>query len=102
MDPFALLVHSLCPTIFGHELVKAGLLLTLLGGSHKHGTKDVHIRPDPHCLLVGDPGLGKSQLLKAVTNVATRGVYVCGNTSVRSQINSVLVIPSRLSQSPDP
>lgn len=30
---FPLMVHSLCPTIFGHELVKAGLLLGLFGGS---------------------------------------------------------------------
>lgn len=27
-----LLVNSLCPSIFGHEIVKAGLLLTLFGG----------------------------------------------------------------------
>ena len=32
-NAFPLLVHSLCPTIFGHELVKAGLLLGLFGGS---------------------------------------------------------------------
>jgi len=34
-DPriFPRLVRSLCPTIFGHELVKAGLLLAILGGS---------------------------------------------------------------------
>lgn len=34
-DPriFPRLVKSICPTIFGHELVKAGLLLSILGGS---------------------------------------------------------------------
>ena len=30
---FPYLVHSLCPTIFGNELVKAGILLCLAGGS---------------------------------------------------------------------
>ncbi len=30
---------------------------------------------------VGDPGLGKSQLLQAAAAAAPRGVYVCGNTS---------------------
>ena len=32
-NAFPLLVHSMCPTIFGHELVKAGLLMGLFGGS---------------------------------------------------------------------
>lgn len=27
-DPFRLLVHSLCPSIYGHEIVKAGRLQT--------------------------------------------------------------------------
>ena len=30
---FKFLVNSLCPSIFGHELVKAGLILGLFGGS---------------------------------------------------------------------
>ena len=79
-NAFPLLVHSLCPTIFGHELVKAGLLLGLFGGSSyrsraqvdltaKQGdtesgsggstAKDFQVRADIHVLVVGDPGLGK-------------------------------------------
>lgn len=30
---------------------------------------------------MGDPGLGKSQMLQAAANLAPRGVYVCGNTT---------------------
>ena len=58
---FKLLVSSLCPSIYGHELVKAGLLLALFGGTSKY-TNDsafVPVRGDPHVLVVGDPGLGK-------------------------------------------
>ena len=29
---YRLLVHSLCPSIYGHELVKAALLMALFGG----------------------------------------------------------------------
>lgn len=38
-----LLCASLCPDIFGHELVKCGLLLGLLGGSRK--ADEMEVRP---------------------------------------------------------
>lgn len=74
--PFRLLVHSLCPSIYGHEMVKAGLVLGLFGG----GT-DTERRSEVHVLVVGDPGVGKSQMLLACSNVSPRGVLVCGDTS---------------------
>lgn len=84
----ALLCMSLCPTIYGHELVKAGLLLGLVGGTSTARSSDlgvshvgVSLRSDIHILVVGDPGLGKSQLLRACAAVAARGIFVCGNTS---------------------
>ncbi|XP_052737215.1 DNA helicase MCM8 isoform X2 [Bicyclus anynana] len=73
-DVFRLLVHSLCPSIFGHDAVKAGLILGLMGGTET----DSGTRCNPHVLVVGDPGLGKSQLLQAAAHAAPRGVYVCG------------------------
>uniref|UniRef100_A0A8C2ED06 DNA helicase MCM8 n=2 Tax=Cyprinus carpio TaxID=7962 RepID=A0A8C2ED06_CYPCA len=85
-DLFKLIVNSLCPAIYGHLLVKAGLALTLFGGCQKYvdDKNRIPIRGDPHILIVGDPGLGKSQMLQAVCNVAPRGVYVCGNTTTTS------------------
>uniref|UniRef100_A0A3B4YJG5 DNA helicase MCM8 n=1 Tax=Seriola lalandi dorsalis TaxID=1841481 RepID=A0A3B4YJG5_SERLL len=63
-------------------LVKAALALALFGGRQKHTDKNsVPVRGDPHILMVGDPGLGKSQMLQAVCNVAPRGIYVCGNST---------------------
>ena len=64
---FKQLIHTLCPAIYGHELLKASVLLTLFGGVRKcsKDQKHVPIRGDIHCLIVGDPGIGKSQLLKA-------------------------------------
>lgn len=47
----------------------------------KNQLNDVSVRSDPHILVVGDPGLGKSQLLQACSKVSNRGVYVCGNSS---------------------
>lgn len=57
--------HS-TPHFFTLELVKAGLVLALFGGSHKYADDKnrIPIRGDPHVLVVGDPGLGKSQMLQ--------------------------------------
>ncbi|XP_068237217.1 DNA helicase MCM8-like [Palaemon carinicauda] len=87
---FKLIVASLCPRICGHELVKAGLVLCLFGGCTRGGSDRVPIRGDPHILVVGDPGLGKSQMLQACANVAPRGIYVCGNTTTTSGLTVTL------------
>jgi DNA helicase MCM8 len=82
--PFDLLVRSLCPSIIGHHSVKAGILLCLLGGtppSSSQMDRGATIRSNSHILIVGDPGMGKSQMLLAATQLAARSVYVGGNTS---------------------
>ena len=91
-DLFKLLVQSLAPAIYGQEMVKAGLMLGLFGGTQRHADDKnrVPVRGDPHVLVVGDPGLGKSQMLHAVANVAPRSVYVCGNTSTTSGLTVTL------------
>ena len=82
--PFDLLVRSLCPSIIGHHAVKAGILLCLLGGtppvSHQMDRGNT-IRSNSHILIVGDPGMGKSQMLLAASQLAARSVYVGGNTA---------------------
>jgi DNA helicase MCM8 len=49
------------------------------------------IRPDIHLLMVGEPGLGKSQMLKHIINVAPRGVYVCGNSTTNAGLTATIV-----------
>lgn len=80
---FKILVHSLCPRIFGHEMVKAGLILSLFGasgnGANSTLSPGVGKRSEIHVLVVGDPGLGKSLLIQSCSNISPRGVFVCGN-----------------------
>lgn len=76
-SPFRLLVHSLCPTIYGREEVKAGLILSLLSGSNIMDKR----RSESHVLMVGNPGAGKSKLLQACAGVSTKGIYISGPTS---------------------
>jgi len=83
-ERFPLLVASFCPQIYGQQLVKAALILSLLGGLPVHAPgaeRRLRRRGDVHVLLLGDPGLGKSELLRALARLSPRGVYVSGNSS---------------------
>ena len=72
------LVNSMAPSIYGYEKIKEALLLQLMGGVRKVRMDKVVSRGDMHILLVGDPGSGKSALLKRITQIAPKGRYVSG------------------------
>jgi len=71
---------SLAPSIWQLEDVKKGLLCQLFGGVSKpiSGGKT---RGEINVLLVGDPGVSKSQILSYVHKLAPRGIYTSGRGS---------------------
>lgn len=75
---FEKLRDSLAPSIYGHEQVKEAIILQMLGGVIKKRDKGDVTRGDIHILLIGDPGSGKSQLLKRVSVIAPKSRYVSG------------------------
>ena len=77
-DLFRKLINSVAPSIYGYEKVKESLLLQLVGGVRKVRSDKVVSRGDMHVLLVGDPGSGKSALLKRVSTISPKGRYVSG------------------------
>jgi replicative DNA helicase Mcm len=72
------LINSIAPSIYGYEKVKEALLLQLMGGVRKVRMDKVVSRGDMHILLVGDPGAGKSAMLKRVNLIAPKARYVSG------------------------
>ncbi len=79
-DPelFPKLIASAAPSIYGYEKVKEALLLQLAGGVRKVRSDKVVSRGDTHILLIGDPGSGKSAMLKRISIIAPKGRYVSG------------------------
>jgi|TARA_Y100000310_G_C20691767_1_gene822747 replicative DNA helicase Mcm len=79
-DPelFSKLIASAAPSIYGYGKVKEALLLQLVGGVRKVRIDKVVSRGDTHILLVGDPGSGKSVMLKRIGTMAPKGRYVSG------------------------
>lgn len=82
-DIYARLVSSLAPSIWELEDVKKGLLCQLFGATNKTFSDKAanKVRGDINILLVGDPGVAKSQLLTYVHRIAPRGMYTSGRGS---------------------
>jgi len=77
---YELLANSIAPEIYGHEDVKKALLLLLVGGVDR-SPKGMRIRGSINLLLMGDPGVAKSQLLGWVDRLAPRSQYTTGRGS---------------------
>ena len=72
------IVSSAAPNIYGHDYIKEALIFQMVGGLKKVRKGDITSRGDMHILLIGDPGSGKSQLLKRMSMIAPKGRFVSG------------------------
>lgn len=90
-DIFEQIVDSIAPSIFGHNQVKKAIALQLFGGVKKTREDGVKSRGDLHILLIGEPGTGKSQLLKFTGELAPKGRYVVGKSSSGAGLTASVV-----------
>lgn len=90
-DIYEKVVGTIAPSIYGHEDIKLAIALQLFGGVAKKLPDGTEIRGDIHILLVGDPGVAKSQLLKYVHRIAPRSVYTTGKGTTSAGLTATAV-----------
>merc|ERR1711920_2295 len=71
-------IASMAPSIYGMKHVKTAIATSIMGGQPKITPGKHRIRGDINTLIVGDPGLAKSQFLKYVEQTFPRAVYTTG------------------------
>ncbi len=72
------IARSIAPAIYGREDLKMACALSLFAGTRKKKSGGGYKRGDIHVLFVGDPGTGKSEILKGAIEVSPRGLYTSG------------------------
>lgn len=90
-DLFDNIVHSISPSIYGLDEVKRAIALQLFGGCHKEMDDGTVMRGDMHILLMGDPGVAKSQLLRYMSMLAPRGIYASGKSASAAGLTAAAV-----------
>ena len=85
------IIKSTAPSIRGYRDVKEAIALQLFGGSAKQLEDDTRLRGDIHILIVGDPGIGKSQMLKYVSKLAPRSIYTSGKGTTGAGLTAAAV-----------
>ena len=82
---FTKICSSFAPQIYGYEDIKKSILLQLVGGVG--GLK----RGDVNVLLVGDPSMAKSELLKFAKKITQKSIYTSGKGSSAAGLTIGLV-----------
>ncbi len=88
---FEKMAQSIAPSIYGYDEIKQALVLQLFGGIRKKRSDGTFGRGDIHMLLVGDPGVAKSVLLKFISTIAPQGRYVVGKSATGAGLTATVV-----------
>jgi replicative DNA helicase Mcm len=82
---------SIAPSIQGHETIKESIALLLFGGVAKTLPDGTRLRGKSNILMIGDPGTGKSQILKFVSGLASRALYTSGKGTTAAGLTAAVM-----------
>jgi len=85
------IARSISPVIYGRDDLKMATALSLFGGTRKPRPGGGYKRGDIHLLFVGDPGTGKSEILKSAIEISPRGLYTSGKGSTAVGLTAAVI-----------
>jgi len=85
------IARSISPNIYGRDQLKMACALSLFGGTRRKKPGGGYKRGDLHFLVVGDPGTGKSEILKGAVDVSPRGLYTSGKGSTGVGLTAAVI-----------
>lgn len=85
------IVRSIAPAIRGLDDIKESIALLMFGGREKKLPGGMRVREKSNILMIGDPGTGKSQILKFVSEIAPRGLYTSGKGTTAAGLTAAVV-----------
>ncbi|NHJ23589.1 MAG: hypothetical protein EAX89_03375 [Candidatus Lokiarchaeota archaeon] len=85
------IARSISPTIYGREDLKMACALSLFAGTRKKKPGGAYKRGDIHVLFVGDPGTGKSEILKGAIEISPRGLYTSGKGATAVGLTAAVI-----------
>ncbi len=83
--------ESIAPSVYGYDEVKEALALQLFSGVRRQRSDGNFGRGDIHMLLVGDPGVAKSVMLKFISGVSPKGRYISGKATTGAGLTATVV-----------
>jgi len=76
-----IVASSIATSIYGYHNIKQGFALQMFGGVNSVNTDGSRNRSEIHILILSDPGMAKTKMIKYVVKLSPRGIYVSAVSS---------------------
>ncbi|MCK4844918.1 MAG: minichromosome maintenance protein MCM, partial [Candidatus Heimdallarchaeota archaeon] len=85
------IIRSVAPSIYGMETIKEAIATILFGGESRVAPDGMKQRGESNLLMIGDPGVAKSQILQFACKLAPRGLMTSGKASTAAGLTAAVI-----------
>lgn len=85
------IIESIAPSLSGYEDLKLAAALSLFGGVKTKKITGKARRSNIHILFVGDPGIGKTELIVSAISLSPKGLYTSGKGASAVGLTAAIV-----------